>query len=486
MFETATITGIFYGTDGAAVTDADVYIVPKRKYLASVGDAAWVPRAVTGRTDASGQIGVFDGTTFTPGIALAIGQHDISVRKDGRSHNGVITVDADMAAAAGATSLHAALQPAPEPELISAAQAARDKAREWAANPENVEVEPGAFSALHHATKADADAQATAADRVATGEDAQATAADRVATGQDAAAAQASAVQAEQSALSVGLGTAAGLRAMWAGADDPPDPWIPTGDTVTTSGAALRVLERFVPSDLFASGESGAFYDPSDMGTLFQDAAGTIPVTGPGDPVGQMLDKSGNGFHGVVPTSAARPVLMQDAGGRNYLDFDGVDDILESPALANHTFSTLAAGFQVKVANLNGPYIFGVGVDTPGWFTLRSSFGATRPIRVPAATGSGGTGILDSTILQVTAARIGPGVDDFHIRANGAVTPWVATGAGEMNLGGTWGVRIGGRFPGNSHSPLRFWGGIYIVRALTDAELAKVDQYLAIKTGVTL
>jgi hypothetical protein len=117
---------------------------------------------------------------------------------------------------------------------------------------------------------------------------------------------------------------------------------------------------------------------------------------------------------------------------------------------------------------------------------LRSSFGATRPIRVPAATGSGGTGILDSTILQVTAARIGPGVDDFHIRANGAVTPWVATGAGEMNLGGTWGVRIGGRFPGNSHSPLRFWGGIYIVRALTDAELAKVDQYLAIKTGVTL
>jgi hypothetical protein len=97
MFETATITGIFYGTDGAAV--ADVCIVPKRKYLASVGDAAWVPRAVTGRTGASGQIGVFDGTTFTPGIALAIGQHDISVRKDGRSHNGVITVDADMAAA---------------------------------------------------------------------------------------------------------------------------------------------------------------------------------------------------------------------------------------------------------------------------------------------------------------------------------------------------------------------------------------------------
>jgi hypothetical protein len=332
MFETATITGIFYGTDGAAVTDADVYIVPKRKYLASVGDAAWVPRAVTGRTDASGQIGVFDGTTFTPGIALAIGQHDISVRKDGRSHNGVITVDADMAAAAGATSLHAALQPAPEPELISAARAARDKAREWAEAPEGVEVEPGEFSALHYAAKADADATATAADRVATGEDATATAADRAATGQDAAAAQASAVQAEQSALSVGLGTAAGLRAMWAGAEDPPDPWIPTGDTVTTSGAALRVLERFAPLDLFAPGESGAFYDPSDMSTLFQDAAGTIPVTGPGDPVGQMLDKSGNGFHASQDVSASRPTYQTD-GTLHWLEFDGVDDWLATGAM---------------------------------------------------------------------------------------------------------------------------------------------------------
>ncbi len=43
---------------------------------------------------------------------------------------------------------------------------------------------------------------------------------------------------------------------------------------------------------LFKNGEQGAWYDPSDMSTLFQDSAGTTPVTAVGQPVGLLLDKS--------------------------------------------------------------------------------------------------------------------------------------------------------------------------------------------------
>lgn len=43
---------------------------------------------------------------------------------------------------------------------------------------------------------------------------------------------------------------------------------------------------------LFAAGEQGAWYDPSDMSSMWRDAAGTTPVTAPGQPVGLMLDKS--------------------------------------------------------------------------------------------------------------------------------------------------------------------------------------------------
>ena len=47
-----------------------------------------------------------------------------------------------------------------------------------------------------------------------------------------------------------------------------------------------------IVSSLFSNGEQGAWYDPSDLSTLYQDAAGTIPVTAVEQPVGLMLDKS--------------------------------------------------------------------------------------------------------------------------------------------------------------------------------------------------
>jgi len=48
----------------------------------------------------------------------------------------------------------------------------------------------------------------------------------------------------------------------------------------------------FSPRKLFADGTVGAWYDPSDISTLFTDTSGTTPVTASGDPVGLMLDKS--------------------------------------------------------------------------------------------------------------------------------------------------------------------------------------------------
>lgn len=49
---------------------------------------------------------------------------------------------------------------------------------------------------------------------------------------------------------------------------------------------------RFNPISLFAAGEQGIWLDPSDLTTMFQDRAGTTPVTTPGQTVGLRLDKS--------------------------------------------------------------------------------------------------------------------------------------------------------------------------------------------------
>ncbi len=54
---------------------------------------------------------------------------------------------------------------------------------------------------------------------------------------------------------------------------------------------------------------NGAMLDPSDMATMFQDAAGTTPVTAVEQPVGKILDKSGRGNHATQSVTASRPTL---------------------------------------------------------------------------------------------------------------------------------------------------------------------------------
>ena len=64
--------------------------------------------------------------------------------------------------------------------------------------------------------------------------------------------------------------------------------WTPN---CTILGGASKTLNQLIKS-LFANNEQGFAYDPNDLSTMFQDAAGTIPVTGAGQPVGLILDKS--------------------------------------------------------------------------------------------------------------------------------------------------------------------------------------------------
>ena len=51
-------------------------------------------------------------------------------------------------------------------------------------------------------------------------------------------------------------------------------------DMSTILGYALN-FQKLI-TKLFANGEQGFTYDPNDLTTLYQDAAGTIPVTAAG------------------------------------------------------------------------------------------------------------------------------------------------------------------------------------------------------------
>ena len=101
--------------------------------------------------------------------------------------------------------------------------------------------------------------------------------------------------------------------------------------TVSLTSVSKAVGDVFRPTfdqlikSLFANNEQGFVYDPNDLSTMFQNAAGTVPVTAVGQPVGLIRDKSGRNNHAYQTASAARPIL-RDAPRR--IDFDVIYDKL--------------------------------------------------------------------------------------------------------------------------------------------------------------
>lgn len=88
---------------------------------------------------------------------------------------------------------------------------------------------------------------------------------------------------------------------------------------------------------LFARGEQGAWFDPNDMATLWQDSAGTTPVTALEQPVGLMLDKSGRGASVSQATSTKRPTYSAR-----------VNLLLDTNTLATQNVTTAAIPYTLK------------------------------------------------------------------------------------------------------------------------------------------
>lgn len=128
-------------------------------------------------------------------------------------------------------------------------------------------------------------------------------------------------------------------------------------NVVSSVGAtsATVTVGPFTPASLFLYGEQGAWYDPSDISTLFQDLTGTIPVVSLGDPIGRIDDKSGNGNYAYQGTATARPVYNQlssvlgvtSTGKRLKYDFVD-DDLLWYGPTATYSVAVVAiSGSQV-------------------------------------------------------------------------------------------------------------------------------------------
>ncbi|WP_439560489.1 hypothetical protein [Roseinatronobacter sp.] len=95
---------------------------------------------------------------------------------------------------------------------------------------------------------------------------------------------------------------------------------------LSITSAPHRARHGWHPGWLFRNGAQGAWYDPSDAGTLFQDAAGASPVTAPGQTVGLVLDKSRGLVRGP---NIGSPAQAQFAGATEYAAYSAPQDYYE-------------------------------------------------------------------------------------------------------------------------------------------------------------
>jgi len=249
----------------------------------------------------------------------------------------------------------------------------------------------------------------------------------------------------------------------------------------------------FSPASLFAGTTEGAWYDPSDLSTLFQDSAGTTPVTASGQPVGKMLDKSGNGNHAVQATAAKRPTYTEGSG-LAWLAFDGVDDAMATAAIdfTGTDQMSVFAGVRKLSDAATGVMaeISADATDSDGTFAMYNSSNSTVN---GAGFFSKGTAIAAAYVTvglvpPANAALTGLGDisgDSSIIRINGIRGEIALQDQGAGNYGNHV-LNIGSRNQASLFFKGNLYGLIIAGKMASTDEIASTEAYIAAKTGVTL
>jgi len=253
----------------------------------------------------------------------------------------------------------------------------------------------------------------------------------------------------------------------------------------------LSLLQALITS-LFGAGEQGAFYIPrpivNGVQSLFQDAAGTVPVTADGDPVGLMLDQSGNGNHAFQTVSGRRPIYRTD-GTLHWLKFDGVDDLLVTGQVAfdGDAFLLIWGGINPTDSSLSGrPGYNFLKVGSNKYFVeyLNSFDESARKVLLEESP----RGTIFANESPAYPPRGTPFVSwstQGTVGKIGVIDTLSAVDVGSKSLESfNANLRLGSGFA-QSLGPLVLFGYVWLSRTPTESELTNTNAYLAGLSGIT-
>lgn len=238
-------------------------------------------------------------------------------------------------------------------------------------------------------------------------------------------------------------------------------------------------VSGFSPKALFAGGVAGAWYDPSDFSTLYQDIAGTIPVTAAGQTVGKMLDKSGNGLHMLAPSDPLRPTLQIVNGG--YALVGAAAEYMSRTGGGNYSVFTLVGAVSKYAAT---------GIN--GWFadrlTATGGFGAgTSSSEIYAQVYNGAAYVNINSATTLTLQANVPYVQS--VAYNGSVASTSVNGSTEATLTTAYTVDANAQFNVMGNANIGYWNGaffgcVYINKILSTGEKANITRYYIQKANV--
>lgn len=257
------------------------------------------------------------------------------------------------------------------------------------------------------------------------------------------------------------------------------------------SGKSLDYAVR----SLFAAGEKGVWYDPSDLSTVFSDVAGTTAATVNGA-VGKILDKSGNGFHATAAAdNTTRPTLRQ-SGSLYYLEFDGSNDAMSTPSIdmtGTDKLTAFAAMRKTSDPNLFALIEFSADSNTnngtfimfeyaPATFRLGWNTKGTTKASTDVCTSSS-TYAAPVTAVMTGISDIGAPVRTLRLNGSQVSSKTETMGSGNL---GNYPLYIGAQNLTANFFPGYLYGLIVRGASSTATQIASGERWCGTKCGIRI
>ncbi len=245
----------------------------------------------------------------------------------------------------------------------------------------------------------------------------------------------------------------------------------------------------WTPAALFSAGQQGVWYEPRPE-YLYQDSAGTTPVTADGQPVGLMDDRSPNDHDAAQSTASYKPLYPG-------LSYDGVDDRMSAGDVPSLRFGTenFTVSFAVRPDTISGNHglVSKRGTGSPGgrlgWGVRQD--GNSIDIEFDDGTASSyagdsvAAGVFSAGVWSIITVEFDRDAGECRAYSGGSLAGTLDISAlGDVS--GTQPLVIGADatfvyfFGGNIKGPIIREG------LLAASERQSVEQYLANLAGVTL